>query len=682
MDALLPRWLLHFGLLGAPALLGAQAVMLDDALKLFPAPSKPASRPRVGLHAGPGFVINPQQRERVRQFYHTVYKASEDVPMNWTGNVGAGQAGTTSRAFRDAVILRVNYFRAMAGVPAVIVLNDTFSAKCQQAALMMSANRALDHFPPVSWDFYTPAGAEAAGHSNLAIGNYGAAAINAYISDGGNNNAVVGHRRWIFFPPTLEMGTGDVQRDGDFLPANVTWILDSHSSDPRPATRETYVAWPPPGFVPYTITYPRWSISIPGADFSQASVSMTRDGTALELVQEAVNNGAGENTLVWVPQGFDASDAATIPYPKPDSDTLYAVQVTGIRDKGNVISRSYNVMLFDPEMPGPDTVLPVISGLEKPAVGIGNTYSFTAVPGADGYEWRRANRAAFVLAAGAEAALAEIQTETTPGYNPVVTGVAASGSRAYHLAHSSLKDQFIKVTTEFVPSAGSEIRFQSRLGWATPDQHAQVEVSKDGGRSWEAIYSQPGDGSQGESKYQLRIVSLSAYAGLNVQIRFVYAFDFGTGYTDTDPVIGWLLDDIVVTAATTLSGAVVEPVTTGTSFSLNPSNVGQLGLQVRPVLFGNYRGDWGPIRVVDAVVGSTISARIRTLRQQPGGNWHLEFESNGTNPGAFKLEQTPSLPAAWSNVANAAAAIVSPGLYRFNLTALNPSAGYFRVRAN
>jgi len=683
MDARLPLWLLHFGLLGAPGIVAAQTVWLDDALKRFPDTSTPASRPQVGPHSGPpGFQINPQQRERVRQFFNTVYKASDDVAMNWTGNVSAGQAGTTSLAFREAVILRANYFRAMGGVPAVIILNDIFSAKCQQAALMMSANRALDHFPPASWNFYTPDGAEAAGRSNLAIGNHGARAIDAYISDGGNNNAAVGHRRWILFPPTREMGTGDIPRDGEFLPANATWILDSHSSDPRPATRETFVAWPPPGFIPYTITYPRWSISIPGADFSQASVSMTRNGTPLSLVQEAVDNGAGENTLVWVPQGFDASNAATIPYPKPDSDTPYTIAVTGIRDKGTVFSRNYTVTVFDPEVPGPDTVMPVISGPEQPAVGAANGYSFLAVPGADRYEWRRARRAPFVMAAGAESALAEIQTETSPGYNPVVVGAAASGSRAYHLAHSALKDQFLKVTTEFVPSATSEIRFQSRLGWATPDQHAQVEVSKDAGKSWNSIYSQPGNGSQGESKFQLRTVSLSSYAGLNVRIRFVYAFDFGTGYTDTDPVVGWLLDDIVVTAASTLSNAVIEPVASGTSFSLTPSAVEQLGLQVRPVLFGSYRGDWGPIRVVNAVVGSTTTVRIRTLARQAGGNWHLEFESNGVNAGAFKLEQTPSLPASWTSVANATATLVSPGLYRFNLTALNSSSGYFRVRAD
>ena len=69
-----------------------------------------------------------------------------------------GLAGT----FQDATALRVNYFRAMAGVSAAVTFSDALGAKAQQAALMMSANNSLSHFPPTTWLDYTQAGAEAA----------------------------------------------------------------------------------------------------------------------------------------------------------------------------------------------------------------------------------------------------------------------------------------------------------------------------------------------------------------------------------------------------------------------------------------------------------------------------------------------------------------------------------------
>jgi hypothetical protein len=119
------------------------------------------------------FRIDVSNREQVRAFYNTVFQASEDVPMEWTGSYTTGDPGSTSLAYRQAVILRVNYFRAMAGVPANIVLNEVYSDKAEQAALMMSANDALNHFPPSDWTFFTEEGAEAASSSDLFLGVVG-----------------------------------------------------------------------------------------------------------------------------------------------------------------------------------------------------------------------------------------------------------------------------------------------------------------------------------------------------------------------------------------------------------------------------------------------------------------------------------------------------------------------------
>ncbi|MFA5265919.1 MAG: CAP domain-containing protein [Opitutaceae bacterium] len=149
------------------------------------------------------FSVNLTSRAEARAFTNAIYPVSDNVPIGWTGTLSGtpgvsatGQAGTTSSAFKDAVMVRINWFRAMAGVPASITFNDTYSSKAQEAALMMSANNALSHYPPGSWLLYTSNGAEAAGNSDLSIGSMGPDAISlGYICDPGDNNAAAGHRR-------------------------------------------------------------------------------------------------------------------------------------------------------------------------------------------------------------------------------------------------------------------------------------------------------------------------------------------------------------------------------------------------------------------------------------------------------------------------------------------------------
>src|SRR5688572_13324623 len=113
------------------------------------------------LHAQPVTLsVNTSSREEVRQFYRTIFNASENVPMGWTGSYATGNAGDTSAAFKKATRLRINFFRALVGVPADITFNPTFNAKSQQAALLMSVNNDLDHTPPPSWTGYNSTAAE------------------------------------------------------------------------------------------------------------------------------------------------------------------------------------------------------------------------------------------------------------------------------------------------------------------------------------------------------------------------------------------------------------------------------------------------------------------------------------------------------------------------------------------
>ena len=146
----------------------------------------------------------------------------DNTPFSWTGSVASCSAGDTTEAFKAAVLRRLNFFRAMAGLPGNLALDAPLSAKAQRAALMMDAADSLSHGPSTSWPCYSADGAEAAGKSLLAYSNAPArsvALLDGYMRDRGANNAAVGHRRWILYPPLAKVGTGDAPQ------ANALWVI-------------------------------------------------------------------------------------------------------------------------------------------------------------------------------------------------------------------------------------------------------------------------------------------------------------------------------------------------------------------------------------------------------------------------------------------------------------------------
>jgi uncharacterized protein YkwD len=329
--------------------------------RLGPAPHAPEPQiqqkfaPLPQVSQGAGGWLDTSNREAIRASYLNTFVPAGAVPMGWTGSIASGNAGNTSAAYKQAVITAVNWFRAMAGVPPTVTLNTVNSAKAQQAAFMFSANRNLSHSPPSSWIFYTADAAEAAGNSNICYNSSGAAflpgCVNQYMRDDGSNNYPVGHRRWILYPQTQMMGTGDVERTpaspSSYPYANALWVFDGNYGAARPGTRNEFVAWPPPGFVPYQMIYPRWSFSYPGASFSGATVTMfDGNGAAIPLTTAPIANGYGENTIVWTPVN-------PLPAGALQQDTPIDVMVSGFIAGGQSRSFSYRVTVFDPSVVGP-----------------------------------------------------------------------------------------------------------------------------------------------------------------------------------------------------------------------------------------------------------------------------------------------------------------------------------------
>ena len=293
----------------------------------------------------------PDMRKIAVDLWVNSHLPSENVDMAWTGNHDTCNPGNTSQAYKDAVLLRINYFRLAAGVPALTGLNPTFNQKAQAAAFMMSRNNRLSHFPgilpddPANWVCFSLDGQEGAGSSNLALGTNGASTIDSYIQDSGNGNEPVGHRRWLLHPPSQEMGTGDIPWTGTYRSSNALYVFDGHTFDPRPPVRDDFVAWPPKGHIPYQVVFQRWSFGYPDADFSGAQVRVTQNGADLPLVQYAPDNGFGENTLVWEMTGIDRFST----WPKPAADLPCVVTIQNVLINGQPRDFTYEVIIIDPD---------------------------------------------------------------------------------------------------------------------------------------------------------------------------------------------------------------------------------------------------------------------------------------------------------------------------------------------
>ncbi len=541
-----------------------------------------------------GFEVDTEERFLSRWFYNIVYQSSEGTEAAWTGDVDTCLEGGTSQTFKAAVIRRVNYYRAMAGIPAGVTLNVTFSAKAQEAALMMAAENALSHFPDPGWACYSSDGDEAAGSSNLSLGHSGWDAISGQVRDNGSNNAATGHRRWILYPQTREMGTGDIPGESNSL-----WVFDDHYSDARPSVRDGFVAWPPPGYAPYWIVYPRWSFSYPQADFSAASVTMSQDGIAVDLELEPVIEGAGENTLVWIPQGATLDDDLSN-WPRPQEDMTYDVTIDGV-EIGNVLQDPFNyqVTVIDPLTTGPGEIVPWIDGPESLAVNDTGQFTFTPVPHAISYQWRYGELESMPGVEGAENGLVDIIDDTSASYPLITTDLSENGAASFHLAHADSITQSFQFEKAWIPGDAAELVFNSRLGWATADQVATVQISIDNGGNWDDLWQQAGTGNGGETSFAQRHVSLAEYAGRTVHVRFAYQFDEGTFYPQTSAGVGFYVDDIEITDAAQTSSWTTAPTGPGTQFDFASPVAGEYGLQVRALLWEGFPGiDWGPMHSV------------------------------------------------------------------------------------
>ncbi len=286
--------------------------------------------------------LDTNDRSAVVGAYQNEY-AKVTPSIDWTGNRSTCDPGTTSQAYRTSVVERLNYFRAMAGVPTGVVENTNWSAQAQQAAVSMSATGRLSHNPDSSFACFSPIVKSSAGASNLYLGRTGPAAIDGYVQDPGASNVSAGHRSWIFHSTLQEVGVGDLPPSSTNYSANTLQVIDPNrafASEPSLREADGFVAWPVRGFNPGALVFERWSFTLRGATFEGANVTVAKGGQTLSntvVHRSNTANAAPFPSIVWEPQGVNTS---------PATDETYTVTVSGVSVGAQKRTYTYDVIVL------------------------------------------------------------------------------------------------------------------------------------------------------------------------------------------------------------------------------------------------------------------------------------------------------------------------------------------------
>jgi hypothetical protein len=287
---------------------------------------------------------------------------------------------------------------------------------------------------------------------------------------------------------------------------------------------------------------------------------------------------------------------------------------------------------------------------------------------------------------GAENGLAAITAVASPGYSVISPDAKVSGGFSFHLAHPQPpEDQLLILNRSIRPRSDSQLSFFARLGWATSNQVAKAQISSDGGKSWQDVWTKAGSGGRGDTTFTRQSVSLASFAGTEILIRFAYDYEFGGVYfKDAANGVGFYIDDISVSNAEELIDRVVSDVSGGTSFTFMPTTVADYSLRVRSKVSDRFLG-YGPAKLVSAQTGvpAQVNVRITDAQLLGADQIQVNFELTSGASANLKLESAPSPAGPW--MADASASVQpaqAPTTFRAITATVGINQRYYRISAN
>lgn len=370
------------------------------------------------------------------------------------------------------------------------------------------------------------------------------------------------------------------------------------------------------------------------------------------------------------------SGGFTIPVPGNGSYTLtftgsglsnqVVVSVSGL----NNVKLDY-VPLYSP---------PAISGPNPASVYTTNLYTFTPVGGATSYQWLQTQLAPYTYVEGAENGLTYVTVVSSPGYSVIATDLKNSGTASFHLAQPDAANQYLTLNPTLLVGAGSQLTFAKLLGYATSSQVAKAQVSADGGATWQDVWSQAGTDSSGDSAFSTVNVSLNAYAGKNIQVRFAYLFSSGSYYPDTSTGVGLYLDDIAVSNASQLLNQITNNTSSSSSFAFYPTNMNTYLLQVRAQLPGRTL-NWGPSTTL-TVTTPPPSLQVVSFPMVTGSQVRMDFTVVNYRAGmTLQLWKAASPNATWAQDTSASLqTLITNSKFRFTTATGGAANMFYRIK--
>lgn len=336
-----------------------------------------------------------------------------------------------------------------------------------------------------------------------------------------------------------------------------------------------------------------------------------------------------------------------------------------------------------------DWVLPyggtrVLGPTSASSVGL-NVFRVEPVLGASGYQWASMRWEAFSGVEGAEEGGLRFQFSGLDGWDPVKLGAPASGTRSFQLVHTNGLDQILEFKPIVRPSAGSEIRFKSFLGYTTTNQIASVEVSTNG-IQWTALSQERGRGISvtPTGSYLARSVSLAAWVGVDLRVRFRFFVEPVEGarfYSQTQPSFGWSLDDIQFTNSQLGTEPATHVLAVGEPFVFKGSTGGRYELKARP-RFGDLVLPFSLPLVVEFSPTTVASGTVvvEGIRRNESGQMVIDFALTSGVSREWLLQGRASLSEAWQTVSGAQ--LVDRGTGRLSWVHTPPVGNFFyRVMA-
>lgn len=350
----------------------------------------------------------------------------------------------------------------------------------------------------------------------------------------------------------------------------------------------------------------------------------------------------------------------------------YRVSFTG----ENFAGSNVNVSVQNLENRKVDLVLPYIAPTTiysgNLVSGQNNLVGISIVPFATSYLVHQARLLAYNGVEGAETTN-NITINATAGYNVVDSAVKASGNFSFHLAHAAPEPQIVTFNNQLRLRSNSSVTFQSRLGWATASQVAKVQITINGGATWQTVWSRAGTEDEGQTTFSQVSINLSAFANEVANFRLIYDFSSGSFFNQTQPDVGWYVDDFRVTSADELSGTVATEVTEP-SFTFAPATAGNYAISIQPRVAGRlFPAESRQVTVIDG----SLTARITGIERMPNGSTRLTIASGTPTIG---VETRSSVSANWSPVDGITVQSLANSTYQATIPASTSQTRLFRLR--